>query len=46
MAVGYALLLAPLSVGEHTIHFRGYNSYYQGSGDFTYHITVLPEPKK
>jgi hypothetical protein len=37
---GTALLLAPLSVGEHTIHFTSSNPYWVSSWDITYHITV------
>ena len=41
---GYYLMLTPLSVGSHTIHFKGETS----SGfttEVTYHLTVRPEKK-
>jgi hypothetical protein len=40
MSDGYAVLLAPLSVGEHTIHFTSSNAYWGDSQDVTYVITV------
>jgi len=36
---GYCLMLAPLNVGRHTIHFTGANAY-GFSLDVTYHLTV------
>jgi hypothetical protein len=42
---GYYILLAPLSVGEHVIHFGGTFDEFGFSIDTTYHITVKP-PKK
>jgi len=36
---GYFLMLAPLNVGRHTIHFTGANAY-GFSLDVTYHVTV------
>jgi hypothetical protein len=40
--VGVYLLLAPLSVGEHTIHFAGTFDEFNVSIDTTYHVTVTP----
>jgi hypothetical protein len=40
---GYALLLAPLSVGRHTIHYSGYNAAWDNWYDVTCHITVKAE---
>ena len=41
VADGYWVLLSPLSVGSHTIHFAG--GFESGfSLDVTYHITVSP----
>jgi hypothetical protein len=37
---GYYVLLPPLSVGQHTIHFYGLNGNF--SLDITYNMTVLP----
>lgn len=37
---GYYLMLAPLSVGSHTIHFAGANADNSFSVDVTYHLTV------
>jgi hypothetical protein len=45
VADGYALLLAPLSVGEHTIHISGVvivNPSTNIDVDVTWHITVVP----
>jgi len=41
---GYYLLLTPLSVGTHTLHFGGINDAVGSSIDTTYTITVVPEP--
>ncbi|HEU5016020.1 MAG TPA: hypothetical protein VFT66_26080 [Roseiflexaceae bacterium] len=40
---GYYLMLAPLSVGKHTIHFHGEAGNFVL--DITYHITVAPKGK-
>jgi hypothetical protein len=40
VADGYYLLLAPLSVGQHTIHFTGNLPHFNFALDVTYHITV------
>lgn len=40
MLDGYALLLAPLSVGRHTIHLSGANPLWEYWYDVTFHITV------
>ncbi len=40
MIDGYALLLAPLRVGRHTIHVSGYNAAWDNWYEVTYHITV------
>jgi hypothetical protein len=45
VADGYWVLLAPLSIGQHTIHFTGGLSSSGFSLDVTYHITVKPGPK-
>jgi len=37
---GYYLMLAPLSVGEHTIRFGGFFPNFPFSLDITYHLTV------
>jgi hypothetical protein len=37
---GTALMLAPLSVGEHTIHYTSYNACWDWFQDVTYYITV------
>ena len=37
---GYYLLLAPLSRGQHTIHFTAENADHSFSLDVTYHLTV------
>jgi hypothetical protein len=42
---GYALLLAPLRAGKHTIRFSSRNAYWEEFSDVTYHITVQPEPR-
>jgi hypothetical protein len=46
---GYHVMLAPLSVGQHTLHFGGTAVVPVGPGqtltfieDITYHITVAP----
>jgi hypothetical protein len=41
--VGIYLLLKPLSVGKHTIHFTGTFDEFGVSIDTTYHITVAPQ---
>jgi len=41
-ADGYYLLLAPLSVGEHTIVYGAANQRTQMAHDVVYHITVKP----
>jgi len=44
--VGAYLLLAPLSVGDHTIHFRGTNSgELAGTIETTYVVHVVPKRK-
>ena len=51
VADGYALLLAPLSVGEHTIHISGVvvvdpsDPSNDVDVDVTWHITVAPQSK-
>ena len=51
VADGYALLLAPLSVGEHTIHISGVvvvdpsDPSNDVDVDVTWHITVAPHSK-
>lgn len=40
---GYYLMLAPLSVGEHTVHFGGTYSDFGFTLDITYHLTVAPK---
>jgi hypothetical protein len=42
---GYWLMLAPLSHGQHTIHFTAAQGSYPWSLDVTYHITVAPAPR-
>jgi hypothetical protein len=37
---GFWILLAPLSVGEHTIHFGGTFTQSDFTLDVTYHLTV------
>ena len=39
---GYYLMLAPLSVGEHVIHFGGTFTDFAFSLDITYNLTVAP----
>jgi hypothetical protein len=39
---GYYLLIPPLPVGEHTIHFGGTFPQFNFTIDVTYHITVSP----
>lgn len=39
---GVFLMLAPLSAGEHTIHFHAEAPAYKFLMDITYHITVVP----
>jgi hypothetical protein len=39
---GVYLLLAPLSVGKHTIHFGGTFDEFDETIDTTYVITVVP----
>jgi hypothetical protein len=39
---GYYLLLAPLAVGQHTLHFGGTYSAFNFSLDITYHLTIAP----
>ena len=41
-ADGYYLMLAPLSVGHHTIHFTGTVEPYNFTLDITYNLTVAP----
>lgn len=41
VADGYYLMLAPLSAGEHTIHWHGAISELGYFPDITYHLTVL-----
>jgi hypothetical protein len=36
-------MLAPLSVGEHTVHFGGTYSDFGFTLDITYHLTVAPK---
>jgi hypothetical protein len=40
---GVFLMLRPLSVGEHTIHFMGAAPDFNFALDVTYHITVTPK---
>jgi hypothetical protein len=42
VANGVYLMLAPLSVGEHTIHFGGTYIDANFTLDITYHVTVVP----
>lgn len=42
LAEGVYVLLAPLPVGKHTIHFQGASQRIGFGIDFTYHITVVP----
>ncbi len=47
---GFYVMLAPLAVGKHTLHFGGMNDYTSVSGpifiqDITYEITVVPPSK-
>jgi hypothetical protein len=42
VAEGFYLMVAPLSVGSHTIHCHGGTSAF--TEDFTYNITVVPGP--
>ena len=37
---GYWIMLEPLSIGKHTIHFRGGNSLTPWFTEVTYHVTV------
>jgi len=37
---GYWIMLAPLSVGTHTIHFHATGTYFDGED--TYTVTVVP----
>ena len=39
---GFYLLLPPLKVGEHTIHFHGNSPFFEFTLDVTYHLTVEP----
>lgn len=39
---GYYLLLVPLSVGEHTVHFQGTFDAWDATVEATYHVRVLP----
>jgi hypothetical protein len=39
--VGYYLMLVPLSIGQHSIHFAG-ASVFGFSSEVTYHLTVSP----
>jgi len=40
---GYYLMLAPLSVGEHTIRFGGTFPDFNFTLDITYHLTIAPK---
>jgi len=42
VADGYLLVLRPLSVGMHTLHFGGTFPAFDFSLDITYHLTVVP----
>jgi hypothetical protein len=42
---GYYLMLAPLSVGEHVIHFGGTFTDLDFTLDITYHLDVVPRGK-
>jgi hypothetical protein len=42
VADGYYLMLAPLSAGQHQIHFTGGSPLLNFSLDVTYNITVTP----
>lgn len=39
---GYYLMIAPLTPGQHTLHFTGAQADGSFSLDATYHITVTP----
>jgi hypothetical protein len=39
---GYYLMLAPLSAGEHTVHFGGRYPDFDFALDITYHLNVMP----
>jgi len=43
---GYYLMLPPFSPGRHTLHFAASNSDGSFSLDVTYHLTVLPNPRR
>jgi hypothetical protein len=43
MSAGYYILLAPLSVGEHTVRFHYGWLSPEGIADITYHIAVAPK---
>ncbi len=40
VSIGYYLMLAPLSIGQHTIHFGGTYTDFDFTLDITYHLTV------
>jgi len=40
VADGYWIMLRPLSVGPHTLHFRGVNGSFET--EVTYHLTIAP----
>ncbi|HEX5222785.1 MAG TPA: hypothetical protein VFZ59_24730 [Verrucomicrobiae bacterium] len=47
VGVGYFVMLSPLSVGEHTIHYTGAFKFSEAPEDYigvdmTYHVTVVP----
>jgi hypothetical protein len=42
VADGVYLMLAPLSVGQHTIHFTGTFVSFGFTLDITYHLSVVP----
>lgn len=47
VGVGYFVMLSPLSVGEHTIHYTGAFKFSDAPEDYfgvdmTYHVTVVP----
>ena len=46
MSDGYWIMLAPLSVGEHTLHFSASSMPPLVSSDVTYHLTVVPNGPK
>jgi hypothetical protein len=40
---GYWAMLRPLSLGPHTIHFKGTISFFNYTVDVTYHLKVVPQ---